>query len=78
MKNLLTSIVVISSLSMVSCYKKTKNCFCHYDWDPNTTYYSGSLAKHNGNCWEANAQGGGSNVEPGTPGGEIWEWCSYD
>jgi len=72
MKKLLVLIAIISSLGFVSC---NKQCNCQNNWDPNTTYTSGDLVFHNGICWRAFAQGGGSIVEPGTPGGDIWEEC---
>ena len=55
-----------------SCNKK---CNCSEPWDENTIYQDGDVVSHNGSCWRAFAQGGGSNVEPGTSGGDIWEEC---
>ncbi len=73
MKKLLFLIAIISSFSLNSCNKK---CDCQNNWDSNITYYSSDLVYHNGKCWRAFAQGGGSIVEPGTNGGDIWEECN--
>jgi len=69
-----TFFLLFISLSMItiSCSKK---CSCSNNWNPNTIYNSGDLVSHNGKCWEAFSQGGGSIVEPGTSGGDIWEEC---
>tara|TARA_Y100000385_G_scaffold283748_1_gene340478 strand:- start:183 stop:404 length:222 start_codon:yes stop_codon:yes gene_type:complete len=73
MKKLLILIAIVSSFSVMSCNKK---CDCQNNWDPNINYYSGDLVYHNGICWKAFAQGGGSIVEPGTTGGDIWKECN--
>ena len=64
---------IITSFILNSCNKK---CDCQNNWDPNIVYHSDDLVNHNGKCCRVFSQGGGSIVERGTTGGDIWEECN--
>ena len=73
MKKPFLAITFLLGTLAISC---NQTCDCSEPWDETVTYVKNESVSHNGQCWEAVAQGRG--LEPGPwlqNGNDIWEEC---